>query len=79
MKKSITFVGFYTFNLKAKFIELQFQVFDLNDKNVSSRILVLTEGGNQFTYYGNHLDKGFYSYRLSNPHGFITGKMIVIK
>ena len=59
--------------------EFQFQVFDLSGKEVSNKMLLLNEGKNQFIYDATHLNKGFYSYRLSNHIGFVSGKMMVLK
>ncbi len=57
----------------------QFQVFDINGMEVSSKRLTLNEGINNFTYDGSLLASGFYSYRLGNSNGFSTGKMFILK
>ena len=59
--------------------EYQLQVFDVSGKEISSEKLELVEGTNRLDYDGSHLTKGFYSYRLSNNQGFISGKMIVVE
>ncbi len=59
--------------------DFQFQVFDISGKEVANSSLELNEGTNQFNFNGSSLNKGFYSYRLSNRQGFVSGKMIVVK
>ena len=59
--------------------EFQFQVFDISGKVVANETMNLNEGTNQFTFNGSHLNKGYYSYQLSNGQGSASGKMIVIK
>ncbi|MEM6803512.1 MAG: T9SS type A sorting domain-containing protein, partial [Bacteroidota bacterium] len=56
--------------------EYQFQVFDLNGKEVKNERLLLKEGINRFSFDGSALPKGFYSYRLFNDRGFLSGKII---
>ncbi len=55
----------------------QFQVFDINGKEVHRQTLELNEGANRFTFDGRHLSNGFYTYQLSNKQGFVSGKMMV--
>ncbi|MEM7656641.1 MAG: T9SS type A sorting domain-containing protein, partial [Bacteroidota bacterium] len=55
----------------------QFQVFDIHGRNVTQETMSLRAGINQFAFDGGQLAKGLYSYRLSNPEGFISGKMII--
>ncbi len=56
----------------------QLQIFDVSGSEVSSQYLELNEGLNNFSFDGSKLIQGFYSYRLSNHQGFISGKVIVI-
>ncbi len=57
----------------------QFQVFDINGREVKFETLQLNEGINLIPFNGSNLTKGFYTYRFSNLRGYITGKMIIAK
>ena len=56
----------------------QFQVFDINGREVSHETLQLNEGINQIYFNGSDLPQDFYNYRLSNGQGFVSGKIIVL-
>ncbi|MEL7219953.1 MAG: T9SS type A sorting domain-containing protein [Bacteroidota bacterium] len=59
--------------------EFQFQVFDMNGRELNRKQLQLSEETNQFIFDGSALTPGFYSYRLSNQQGFVSGKMVVVR
>lgn len=57
--------------------EFQFQVYDISGRSIRNESIRLESGINRFSFDGQQLSPGIYSYRLSNQNGFISGKMIL--
>ena len=59
--------------------KFNFKMYDLTGREVYREKVQLVAGKNTFTFNGSSYNNGIYFYVLSNPTGFVQGKMVLSK